>query len=32
MHTRQDIETTVDTIVEEIAKLPERMQAMKTMA
>jgi 8-amino-7-oxononanoate synthase len=32
MHTKQDIETTVDTIVEEIAKLPERMQAMKTMA
>jgi 8-amino-7-oxononanoate synthase len=31
-HTRQDIETTVNTMVEEIARLPERMQAMKTMA
>lgn len=28
-HTRQDIETTIDTLVEEIAKLPERMQSMK---
>jgi 8-amino-7-oxononanoate synthase len=31
-HSKQDIETTIDTIVEEIARLPERMQAMKTMA
>jgi len=30
-HSRQDIEIAVDTMVEEIAKLPERVQAMKTL-
>jgi len=30
-HTREDIETTIDTLVEEIAKLPERMQSMKML-
>ena len=27
-HSKQDIETTIDTIVEEIARLPERMKAL----
>jgi len=30
-HSRQDIEIAVDTMAEEIAKLPERVQAMKTL-
>lgn len=31
-HTQRDIETAIDTMVEEIAKLPERVQAMKVLA
>ena len=27
-HSKQDIETTIDTIVEEMARLPERMKAL----
>jgi 7-keto-8-aminopelargonate synthetase-like enzyme len=29
MHTDQEIETAIDTTVEEMAKLPERLRALK---
>jgi 8-amino-7-oxononanoate synthase len=32
MHTEQDIETAIDTTVEELAKVPARMQAIKVQA
>jgi hypothetical protein len=32
MHTRADIETAIDITVEEIAKIPARMQALKLPA
>src|SRR5688500_550535 len=32
MHTEQDIETAVDTTVEELAKIPARMQSIKVQA
>jgi 8-amino-7-oxononanoate synthase len=31
-HTRQDIETTLDIVADEIARLPERVQALKALA
>jgi 8-amino-7-oxononanoate synthase len=32
MHTEQDIETAIDTTVEELAKVPARMQSIKVQA
>jgi len=32
MHSREDIETAIDTLTEEQAKLPERMRALKKLA
>ena len=32
MHTQQDIETAIDTTVEELAKVPARMQSIKVQA